>query len=387
MSVRDSLARESWLRHRDVQLLGHQLQGAGDVRHDLLAVVAAPGLAPGGLHQLEVVDDDQPQVFHPAALGQDIGHCDIGVLVDEDGGPAEGVGGRGHIFPVLVGQLAGDQLFVVHKALAGDQPQSQLLLVHFQGEKGHLLVGFFACVQQDIQGHGGLAHAGAGGQKDQVGVVQAGERPVQVPQAGLQAGDGAVAGGQLLQAVVDVDDDVGNGGQSLDGAALPDGVDALLRRVQKGLAGFGPLLDHVDQLLRGLQKLPQEGLVLDDLDVKAHIGGGGGVSHELEQIRPGLVVRVIAVLLQILQHRDRVDGAGVAEHGVDGLVDFPVFLDIKVVRAKAAGNLSNAFWVVQDGAQDILFCSGRVGRLPEHQFFQFVGHKAASLLLKYAQRS
>ena len=47
-----------------------------------------------------------------------------------------------------------------------------------------------ARLQQDVQGHGGLAHAGAGGQQDQVGLVQAGDGPVQVGQAGGQAGDG-----------------------------------------------------------------------------------------------------------------------------------------------------------------------------------------------------
>ena len=68
--------------HRHVQLLGHDLQGAGDVGDDLLAVVAAAGGPAGGGHELEVVYDHQPQIIHPAALGVHIGHGEGGVVVD-----------------------------------------------------------------------------------------------------------------------------------------------------------------------------------------------------------------------------------------------------------------------------------------------------------------
>ena len=41
----------------------------------------------------KTADDNKPQVLHPAALGQDIGHGDAGVVVNKDGGAVEGVGG------------------------------------------------------------------------------------------------------------------------------------------------------------------------------------------------------------------------------------------------------------------------------------------------------
>ena len=88
------------------------------------------------------------------------------------------VGGHGDLVPVVIGELAGDQLFVVHKALAGNKAQGQLLPAHLQGEEGHLLARFFARVQQDVQGHGRLAHAGTGGQEDEVGLIQARDGPV-----------------------------------------------------------------------------------------------------------------------------------------------------------------------------------------------------------------
>ena len=80
------------------------------------------------------------------------------------------------------------------KALAGDQAHGQLLPAHLQGEEDHGFAGELARVEQDVQGQGGLAHAGAGGQQNQVGLVQAGDGRVHIGQAGGQAGDGAVAG-------------------------------------------------------------------------------------------------------------------------------------------------------------------------------------------------
>ena len=144
---------------------------------------------------MKVVDDHQAQVLHPTALGIDIGHGDSGVVVNQNGGPAEGVSGGCHALPVLLCQLPGDQLLVVNKALAGDEAEGQLFPAHFKGEEGHFFSRFFARVQQNIQGHGGLAHAGPGGQQDEVGFVQSGDGSVQILQTGGQAGNGAVAGG------------------------------------------------------------------------------------------------------------------------------------------------------------------------------------------------
>ena len=110
--------------------------------------------------------------------------------------------------------------------------------------------------------------------------------------------DGAVAGGQLGQAVVHVDDDIGDGGEAPGGAALADGVDALLRRLQNVLPGVGALADHGQQVPRRLGHPALEGVVLENVDVFLDIGGGGGGVHELEEIAPGLVLVIDAVLLQ-----------------------------------------------------------------------------------------
>ena len=99
---------------------------------------------------------DRPQVVHPAALGADVGHGHRGVVIDEDAGAVQRVRRHRHLLPVLLRQLSGDQFFVVHKALAGDQAQGQLLPAHLQREEGHIFSRLLSRLQQDIQGHGGL---------------------------------------------------------------------------------------------------------------------------------------------------------------------------------------------------------------------------------------
>ena len=262
----------------DVQLLGHDLQGPGDVGDHLLAVFSIILPPAGRLHQLEVVDDDQSQVVYPAALGVDVGHGDRGVVVNEDHGAVEGVGGHRHLLPVLLGKLAGDQLLIVYKALAGNKAESQLLPAHFQGEKGHIFPRPLARLQQDVQGHGGLTHTGTGGQKDEVGFVEARDGPVQVGETGGQAGNGALTLGQLGETVVYIQQHGGDGGKPPGGPALTDGVDPLLGGLQDILPGVGALLNEGGEFACRLRHPAQQGLVLDDADVFLYIGGGGVVS-------------------------------------------------------------------------------------------------------------
>ena len=117
-------------------------------------------------------------------------------------------------------------------------------------------------MEEHIQGKGGLAHTGAGGQENQIGFVQARNGHIQVGQAGGQSGHRRVAGRELRQAVVDAEDHAGDVLQSLDAAALADGVDPLLGGLQHLLSGAGSLLDHGGEGAGGLRNAPEEGFVL-----------------------------------------------------------------------------------------------------------------------------
>ena len=92
LSSRFSLARDSWDRHSTGTCSSLAMIFSIRLMSDdrLLAVFAAVALAPGGGHQLQIVDDHQAQIVQTAALGVHIRHRQQGVVVDADVQPAEG---------------------------------------------------------------------------------------------------------------------------------------------------------------------------------------------------------------------------------------------------------------------------------------------------------
>lgn len=87
---------------RDVELLGHDLEVSGDLRDLLHAVFAAP---PGG-HQLEVVDDDEVDLFEPAQLRLHLPHRDARRVVEVDVRLGEHLRRHRDAHPVVPRELA-----------------------------------------------------------------------------------------------------------------------------------------------------------------------------------------------------------------------------------------------------------------------------------------
>ena len=191
------------------------------------------------------------------------------------------------------------------------------------------------------------------------------EGPVQVPEAGGHPGDLGARHGQLLELVEHVHQNFGQGLQPLGAAALADGVDPLLGQIQHGLGGLPPLLHQGGELPGGLRDPAEEGLVLDDADVLLDVGGGGGDLHELEQVAAGGVFIVNTCELHLVQHRHRVNGGGEVEHGIDGLVDLPVGLEIEVLPGQGLHHVGDTAGVNEHGAQDGLFRLNAVGNLSQ----------------------
>ena len=106
-------------QHRHLQLLGHDLQHTADIRHRLLAVLAAIPLSAGGGHQLEVVNDHQTQILDAAALGVHVRHRQQGIIVDADIQTAQGGGALSDLHPVALPQVAADEAGIFDEAFAG----------------------------------------------------------------------------------------------------------------------------------------------------------------------------------------------------------------------------------------------------------------------------
>ena len=136
----------------------------------------------------------------------------------------------------------------------------------------------------------------------------------------------------------------------------------MFRRLQDILPGVSALVDHLRQVACGFGHPAEQRLILDDIDVLFDIGRRGSDVDELKQIAPGLV-GIVAVLLHVLQHRHRINGEGVVEHGVDGLVNFTVLTEVEVVGPQLVDDLRHALGIKQDRAQHSLLRLHRVGQL------------------------
>ena len=122
-----------------VQLLGHRLQAAGDLRHLLHPVVAAA--AGGGPDQLQIVDDDEAEAvlaLEPPRPGAQRRHGDAGRVVDEEGQPRQLLRGVHEFREILLAHLAAADAVAGDARVLGQDAGGQLLRRHFQREERHL---------------------------------------------------------------------------------------------------------------------------------------------------------------------------------------------------------------------------------------------------------
>ena len=216
---------------RHIQLLCHDLERTGDVTDDRYAVVA--GFAGRGCgHQLQIVDQHQPQIVEPAAFRVDLRDRDGRIVVHADIRLAERGRGDRELSPVFLIQMTGRKLLVFNKAFRGKKTHVQLFARHFERkERDSLFIGL-RHIQADIERDGRLAHAGTGGDQNQVGLVQAVDLAVKIVKSGRFEGLPVVIFSSL------VNDEMKRKGEAL-------GVDAQLSKPE-----IGRLVHQLDLLLK-----------------------------------------------------------------------------------------------------------------------------------------
>ena len=127
----------------------------------------------------------------------------------------------------------------------------------------------------DVEGEGGLAHGGAGGEDEQLAGVEAAGHLVELDEAGAEALD-ALAGveeavGAALEGVEDL--------AGIDEVVLGVGVAEFEQALLGAGEDFGRLViadeAAVDGLLRGDDQVAEERFILDDADVAFEIDDAG----------------------------------------------------------------------------------------------------------------
>ena len=143
-----------------LELAGQDLETTGDLGDLDLAVL---GVRPAA-HQLEVVDDDQPEVadpaLEPAGLGPDLHHGEVRVVVDPQGRLGQPTHGPGDLRPVRLVEAAVAQLGRLHPAVGRQQALGQLEVAHLEGEEQHRRCDFMAALAAAPRANAVLPMAG-----------------------------------------------------------------------------------------------------------------------------------------------------------------------------------------------------------------------------------
>ncbi len=287
------------------QVAGEHLEAARD-GGDLLDAVLVPHPA-AALHELDVVDDQQVQplaALQAARLGAHLADRHALGVVDEQAGGRQPVGGPADARPVLGGEAAGPDAPGVHDGRRGQQALDELVAAHLEAEDRDRALLAQGRMLGDAEGQGRLAHAGARGHHDHVAGLEPADDPVEVEEAGGDAGHPAPAllgRGEPLDAL---DHQLVRAGEVAAHALLREPVDQRLGVLEHGGGLALALVDHRLDLLAHVQQPPLGRRVADHLGVGPVAGGDEGRLHEVEHAPaaarvvqpPSLVSRSITVI-------------------------------------------------------------------------------------------
>ena len=253
----------------------------------------------------------------------------------------------------------------------GDDAGGELLGRHFQREEaddaavdgGDMAVGprlaamRLGDVVGDVGGERGLAHAGAAGDDDQVGRLQAAHLGVEVLQAGGEAG-------QLAVALIGAGRHVDRGGQRLgealearaEAARLGDLVELALgvldllarreidRRVER----------HIDHVLADADQVSPHREVGDGAAVVGGVDDGGGFGGEAGEILAGVEPADVHVGRQEGLQRDRRGDLAGADQVRGQLIELLMDRLEEMLRLEKIGDPVERLVVDDDGAEQRL---------------------------------
>ena len=283
----------------------------------------------------------------------------------------------GQPLPLPVLEKTGPQSSRIDTRVKAQQPDPQLFPGHLQGEYGHGLSRLFRRVIGDIQGQGGLPHAGPSGDDNQIRRLKTRRQPVKLGKTRGDTGDESVRVGHALQFLETVFDDILKALKAVLDLFLRDFKNGLLRQLQEISRVFPLLETGLGNGRTAGNQLPPDGMPLDDLRVKCDAGGRGHGFHQ------GYQVITAAGLFQPffsgkkLRDGNDIDGFAAVIKIEHPLENSRVGLPVKIVRHQDIRHLVDGVIVHQYAAQDRLFRLKAVGRdlqLDRRRFFFWLGH-------------
>ncbi len=344
--------REGEDRHFEVAR--EHLELARDLR-DLLHPVL--GVRAGG-HQLQVVDDDHPELglarLEPASLRAQLHHRDRARVVDVDRRLHQLVAGGREPRPVVLCEPARAEALRLDLGLAAHQPLRHLGLGHLEREERDRCLVANGEVRRRAERERRLPHRRPGRDDDEVAGLEAGRELVELAEPGGDAGDvdaRLVEVHDPREALVEQVVDVGE-----------VAADALLGELEHHLLGAvdeigrlaGACLAEALDLLADPHEAAQRRHLLDDPRVVLGVRGSRHDGGELCDLGGAADALELAALVELVRERDRVDRLALAVEGEGGPVDRAVRLAVEVTGLEHLGDGADRRGRQQHGAENRL---------------------------------
>src|SRR5215210_6297027 len=323
---------------RNLEVASEDLQRARDLR-DLLDAVLGRG---AGRHQLEVVDDDQPEVglarLQPPGLRANLHHRDRAGVVDEDRRFHQLVARRREPWPVLRFQLPRAEALRLHARLAAHHPLGHLALRHLEREEGDRDLVPDREVLGHVQRERRLPHRGTRRDDDQVAGLEAGGELVELLEAGWDArhvDPGFVEVHDPLEALLQQQLDMREVARD---ALLGEVEDDLLGAVDEVRGLAGAVLPQARDLGAGADETAERRHFAHDPRVVRRVRRRGNERRQLVDAGPAADLLELAALLERVDERDRVDGLALLVEGEAGAEDGAVALAVEVLGREDLGH-------------------------------------------------
>ena len=172
----------------DGEFFGEGLEGARYFGNFLFA----RGGVGGSRHELEVVDDDEPDVFfglESSCFGGEACDGNGGGFVDEDFGGGEAFHGLEEAVPFGVLDASGAQVVGVNFGARGNDAAAEFLLGHFERKEGGGDMVVDGGVGEHVEGQRGFAHGGTCGDDGEGAGPEAGGFAVKIDESRGDARD------------------------------------------------------------------------------------------------------------------------------------------------------------------------------------------------------
>jgi hypothetical protein len=250
----------------------------------------------------------------------------------------------------------------VDRGDAGEEAQDELLLAHLEAEDADVALLTDGGVLRDVEGEARLAHAGPGGDHDEVALLQARGQGVEVCEPGSHPADLAAVGVQVVEAVVGRVEELSELAEARIDAPLADGEQLRLGPVDRLLDLGRILVADAGDAPGGDDQVAQDRLAFDDPSVLHGMDRGRRLVAQAGEVRAAADLLELVRSLEHLRHGHDVDRLPALEQIEHRREDQAVRLPVEVVRAEELGDLDHGVPVDEDGAENGLLGLEALGR-------------------------